>query len=53
VRLPTAIAIIGNLRDGAGFEAENLAAEIRNLLNPAWKISPLIVVTKQHLSQSK
>lgn len=41
------IAIIGNVRDGGGFEPEDLAAEIHNLLNPALKISPLTVVTRQ------
>src|SRR6266478_101858 len=29
------IAIIGNIRDGGGFEPENLAVEIHNLLNPS------------------
>ena len=28
------IAIIANIRDGGGFEPENLAVEIHNLLNP-------------------
>jgi hypothetical protein len=41
------IAIIGNVRDGGAFEPENLAAEIHNLLNPALKIPPLTVVTRQ------
>jgi CubicO group peptidase (beta-lactamase class C family) len=41
------IAIIGNVRDGGAFEPENLAVEIHNLLNPALKISPLTVVTRQ------
>ena len=41
------IAIIANVRDGAGFTPENLAAEIHNILNPALKISPLTVVTRQ------
>ena len=41
------IAIIGNIRDGGGFEPENIAAENHNLLNPQIKISPLTVVTRQ------
>ena len=41
------IAIIANVRDGGGFTGENLAAEIHNILNPALKISPLTVVTRQ------
>jgi CubicO group peptidase (beta-lactamase class C family) len=41
------IAIIANVRDGGGFTPENLAAEIHNILNPALKISPLTVVTRQ------
>ncbi len=41
------IAMIGNIRDGGGFEPENLAVEIHNLLNPSLKISPLTVVTRQ------
>jgi CubicO group peptidase (beta-lactamase class C family) len=41
------IAIIGNIRDGGGFEPENLAVDIHNLLNPKLKISPLTVVTRQ------
>jgi len=41
------IAIIGNVRDGGGFEPENVAVEIHNLLNPELKISPLTVVTRQ------
>jgi hypothetical protein len=41
------IAIIGNIRDGGGFEPENVAVEIHNLLNPKLKISPLTVVTRQ------
>jgi CubicO group peptidase (beta-lactamase class C family) len=41
------IAIIGNVRDGGGFEPENFAVEIHNLLNPALKISPLTVVTRE------
>jgi D-alanyl-D-alanine carboxypeptidase len=41
------IAIIGNIRDGGGFEPENVAVEIHNLLNPDLKISPLTVVTRQ------
>jgi CubicO group peptidase (beta-lactamase class C family) len=41
------IAIIGNVRDAGGFEPENLAVEIHNLLNPEFKISPLTVVTRQ------
>ena len=41
------IAIIGNIRDGGGFEPENLAVEIHNLLNPELKISPLTVITRQ------
>ena len=41
------IAIIANVRDGGGFTPENLAAEIHNILNPASKISPLTVVTRQ------
>jgi CubicO group peptidase (beta-lactamase class C family) len=41
------IAIIANVRDGGGFTSENLAAEIHNILNPALKISPLTVVTRQ------
>ena len=41
------IAMIGNIRDGGGFEPENLAVEIHNLLNPGLKISPLTVVTRQ------
>ena len=41
------IAIIGNVRDGGGFEPENVAVEIHNLLNPKLKISPLTVVTRQ------
>jgi len=41
------VAIIGNVRDGGGFEPENLAVEIDNLLNPELKIPPLTVVTRQ------
>jgi len=41
------IAIIANIRDGGGFEPENLAVEIHNLLNPDLKISRLTVVTRQ------
>jgi hypothetical protein len=41
------IAIIGDIRDGGGFEPENVAVEIHNLLNPKLKISPLTVVTRQ------
>jgi CubicO group peptidase (beta-lactamase class C family) len=41
------IAIIGNVRDGGGFEPENVATEIHNILNPALKISPLTVVTRE------
>jgi hypothetical protein len=41
------IAIIGNVRDGGGFEPENLAVEVHNLLNPALKISPVTVVTRK------
>jgi len=41
------IVIIGNVRDGGGFEPENVAVEIHNLLNPDLKISPLTVVTRQ------
>jgi D-alanyl-D-alanine carboxypeptidase len=41
------VAIIGNVRDGGGFEPENVAVEIHNLLNPGLKISPLTVVTRQ------
>jgi CubicO group peptidase (beta-lactamase class C family) len=41
------IAIIGNIRDGGGFEPENVAVEIHNLLNPKLKISPLTVVTRE------
>ncbi len=41
------IAIIGNVRDGGGFEPENLAAQIHNLLNPALKIPPLTVITRE------
>jgi D-alanyl-D-alanine carboxypeptidase len=41
------VAIIGNARDGGAFEPENLAVEIHNLLNPALKISPVTVVTRQ------
>jgi CubicO group peptidase (beta-lactamase class C family) len=41
------IAIIGNIRDGGGFEPENLAVDIHNLLNSKLKISPLTVVTRQ------
>jgi CubicO group peptidase (beta-lactamase class C family) len=41
------IAIIGNIRDGGGFEPENLAVDIHNLLNPKLKISPLTVVTRE------
>ena len=37
----------GNIRDGGGFEPENVAVEIHNLLNPKLKISPLTVVTRQ------
>ena len=39
-------AIIGNVRDGGGFEPENVAVEIHNLLNPGLKISPLTVVSR-------
>jgi CubicO group peptidase (beta-lactamase class C family) len=41
------IAIIGNVRDEGGFEPENVAVEIHNLLNPKLKISALTVVTRQ------
>ena len=41
------IAIFGNVRDGGAFEPENLAVEIHNLLNPALKISPLTIVSRQ------
>ncbi len=41
------IAIIGNIRDGGGFEPENIAVDIHNLMNPELKISPLTVVTRQ------
>src|ERR1041385_8503748 len=41
------IAIIGNIRDGGGFEPENLAVDIHNLLNPELKISPLTIVARQ------
>jgi CubicO group peptidase (beta-lactamase class C family) len=41
------IVIIGKVRDGGGFEPENLAAEIHNILNPALKISPLTVITRE------
>jgi CubicO group peptidase (beta-lactamase class C family) len=42
-----AVAIIGNARDAGAFEPENLAVEVHNLLNPALKISPVTVVTRQ------
>ncbi len=35
------------VRDGGGFEPENLAVEIHNLLHPELKIPPLTVVTRQ------
>ncbi len=41
------IAIIGNIRDAGGFEPENVATEIHNILNPGLKISPLTLVTRQ------
>lgn len=41
------IAIIGNVRDGGGFEPENVATEIHNILNPGLKISTLTVITRQ------
>jgi len=41
------IAMIGIFVMEGGFEPENLAVEIHNLLNPGLKISPLTVVTRQ------
>ena len=40
------IAIIRNVRDGGGFEPENVATEIHNILNPALDIPSLTVVTR-------
>jgi CubicO group peptidase (beta-lactamase class C family) len=47
------IAIIGNIRDGGGFEPENVAVDIHNLLNPELKVSPLTVVTRQPLEPTE
>jgi CubicO group peptidase (beta-lactamase class C family) len=40
------IAIIGNVRDEGGFEPENLAAEMHNIVNPGLHIPPVTVVTR-------
>jgi len=40
------IAIIGNVRDEGGFEPENVAAEIHNILNPDLHVPAVTVVTR-------